>query len=385
MLPHRHQTFGSGDSLVIRTNQRLPPISDLLRDVPLPPSLPSSQLPPGERPYPTIYSPTFPPHLLCSPTFCPGAFPTWSTSPPLSWSASQQYTQFPASSRPVDSQRKFISYADRDRPRRTIKQQTRPRRGSTLSDPGPQPRRLEAAATCQPAPPGPCTTAAGPPKPKRNNQPFTFEQEAFVIYHRVELGLPWAEVRDAFMARWPVPARSVGGLQCAYYRTNLELPVVTPEGLLVLVDPGEEEEGGEAAGELAQMTPPASPGAPTSPSPSHASLSSSSPPPSAGGVVVVEGARGGGSEPGGSPGRPREWYKLYRGVAYRTRMVKCRSARISLTERFPEELLDERNDWVREEHRVAARDAAERRRRQREGWLAAQAMRKRRKVINGLN
>ncbi|AEO57672.1 hypothetical protein MYCTH_2304109 [Thermothelomyces thermophilus ATCC 42464] len=366
MLPHGCQTLGSGDSLVIRTNQRLPPISDLLRDVPLPPSPPSSQPPSQKQSYPTILPPMFPTPIPCSPTFFPGAFPTWSASPPRSRSASQQYTQFPPLSRPVDLRRASIPCADRDRDRqrRTTKQQARLRRGSTLSDPGPQPRqhhpppnnsltrRPEAAAIRQPAPAAPCETAAGPPKPKRNNQPFTFEQEAFVIYHRVELGLCWAEVRDAFMARWPALKRSVGSLQCAYYRTNLELPVVTPDGLLVLVDPEEE------AGELAQMTPPASPG-PISPSSSSfclSSFSSSSSSPSGG--LVDEGAKGG-SESGGSSGRPREWYKLYRGVAYRTRMVKCRSARISLTERFPEELLDERNDWVREEHRVAASGAGE--------------------------
>jgi hypothetical protein len=53
------------------------------------------------------------------------------------------------------------------------------------------------------------------------------------------------------------------------------------------------------------------------------------------------------------------WYKYYKGVAYRTRKVPCRKGRYSLMERFPEELVDERHDWVREEHRVMARGIGE--------------------------
>ncbi|KAL2168630.1 hypothetical protein VTG60DRAFT_6974 [Thermothelomyces hinnuleus] len=178
MLPHRCQTLGSGDSLVIRTNQRLPPISDLLRDVPLPPSLPSSQPPSQKQSYPTILPPTSPTPIPCSPTFFPGAFPTWSTSPPCSRSASQQYTQFPPLSRPVDLRRATIPCADRDRQRRTTKQQARLRSGLTLSDPGPQPRqhhpppnnsllrRPKAAATRQP---GPAAPARRPGDPRSRN------------------------------------------------------------------------------------------------------------------------------------------------------------------------------------------------------------------------
>src|SRR5690606_14050942 len=65
MFPHRHQTLGLGDSLVIRTNQRLPPISDLLKDVPLPLSRLSSQPLSREQPYPAIHPQTFPPPISC--------------------------------------------------------------------------------------------------------------------------------------------------------------------------------------------------------------------------------------------------------------------------------------------------------------------------------
>ncbi|KAK4147021.1 uncharacterized protein C8A04DRAFT_25216 [Dichotomopilus funicola] len=187
-----------------------------------------------------------------------------------------------------------------------------------------------------------------PPKQKRNNKPYTFEQEAFVVYHRIDLDLPWERVRQAYMARWPDIARSVGGLECAYYRANGRVPDVISTGgdstgELVLV------EGGEREVDL--------------------------------GGCEVRGGSGSDEEDdreegeGGEEEEGKEVYKVYKGVAYRTRGVKCRKARISLLERFPEELVDERNEWVRAEHRVVARDAAEKRRRQREEWLAVCSMR----------
>ena len=141
---------------------------------------------------------------------------------------------------------------------------------------------------------------------RRNNKPYTFEQEAFLIYHRVDLHLTWGEVRAAFLARWPHLERTVGGLECIYYRTNAVLPATTPDGLLVLVDPAVEAGVGARAGEY-----------------------------------------GFGDE--GKVG-----YKYYRGVAYRTLQVKCRAGEIPLMERFPEELVEEGNEWVRAEHKTAA-------------------------------
>ncbi|SPQ22403.1 3e0d3e0b-be38-426a-90b7-b03667cf095f [Thermothielavioides terrestris] len=222
-----------------------------------------------------------------------------------------------------------------------------------------------------PNPPAPSPAPAGKEKAKakekekRNNQPYTFEQEAFVIYHRVELDLPWDRVREAFMARWPAPDRSVSGLECAYYRTNGRLPATTPDGLLVLVDPeaeaagmGREEKGfgGEGLGWAQRRKGVCE---------------------RAGEGLVEEEEeeeeKNKGKEAAGDGGGGAGQYLYYRGVAYRTRAVKCRRAKISLMERFPEELVDERNDWVRHEHRVMARDIAERRRRQREEFLASKA------------
>lgn len=136
------------------------------------------------------------------------------------------------------------------------------------------------------------------------------------------------------MARWPDIARSVGGLECAYYRANGRVPDVVfsgnrnPGGELVLVEGGEREE--DVVGDEVK-----------------------------GGSGSSDGEDEKGREEGEDEGEGKEVYKVYKGVAYRTRGVKCRKARISLLERFPEELVDERNEWVRAEHRVAARDAGE--------------------------
>ncbi|KAK4247760.1 hypothetical protein C7999DRAFT_14242 [Corynascus novoguineensis] len=412
-LLHMHHNFGSGDSLAIRLNHRLPPISNLLKDMPLPPSPP--------QPHTSVFPSTLPAPISCSPSFFSNAYPDRSTLPPRPRSVPQQHrggllppprstdprrasiqcigADFNTANRPysVPERNPFHHHHRaspdicRDRQRRNSKHQARLRRGSTpSSNPSDRdnyhivtpntspPRRHKPSATRQRAPPptpsrGPHLVSPPPLKPKRNNQPFTFEQEAFIIYHRVELALPWAEVRRAYMARWPALRRSVSGLQCAYYRTNLELPVVTADGLLVLIDPESDPDldlassqnpAGEAApvsNTFCPTTEPTPPGSPelVSSSPSSCySISSSST------FGVMQAATASEGEEGGSTVldnavRPREWYKFYRGVAYRTRRVKCRSARISLTERFPEELLDEKNDWVREEHRAAARDVGE--------------------------
>ncbi|KAG7290527.1 hypothetical protein NEMBOFW57_000530 [Staphylotrichum longicolle] len=191
---------------------------------------------------------------------------------------------------------------------------------------------------------------------KRNNQPYTFEQEAFVIYHHVDLDLPWEQVRALYMARWPAIDRTVGGLECAYYRTNLRMPVTTAGGDLLLVDPEAEQQQQQHhhAHGGAAMTPPATP-----------ELG----PTAAAGDADEDG--------GGAAAKKQVWYLHYKGVAYRTKMVKCRKAKVALMERFPEELLDGANEWVREEHRVMARGAAERRRLQREEFLGARAVQSR--------
>ncbi|KAK0722731.1 hypothetical protein B0T26DRAFT_230367 [Lasiosphaeria miniovina] len=121
---------------------------------------------------------------------------------------------------------------------------------------------------------------------KQNNKPYTFEQEVFFIYHRVELGMKWKEVAARYMERFPArepnDVRTDDGLTCAYYRTNGHLPVFSKDGLLV-IDPGSKHR--------------------------------------------------------------------YRGVPYKAKEIKCRSALVSMLQRFPEELVDPRNDYILPEHR----------------------------------
>ncbi|KAK3296009.1 uncharacterized protein B0H64DRAFT_374156 [Chaetomium fimeti] len=425
-LPRIHHDLGLGDSLGIYIDQRLPPISTLLRDVPPPPA----QL----QPYPSFPPSPLPSPIGPSPSLFSAPYPHWSTLPPRPQSVSGHYPGFLPPSPSLGPRRASTdcigtgtsttprSYSvptrtpfhhhrsspDCDRQRRSTKDHARLRRSSSselnpdhhrttpTSPTGPTPISPSVASRTRPRktkptttnPPSKKTTSGGneePPTPdappktatpasattttsKRNNQPYTFEQEAFFVYHRVDLDLPWSDVCRAYMARWPSIPRSVSGLECAYYRTNAHLPVVGPDGLLVLVDPAVD---GAVDGHSHQVvggdmpTPPGSPGV-VSPSSSFG----------VGGEVVGEEVVV--DEEGE---KKREWYKMYRGVAYRTRQVKCRKARFPLMERFPEELVDERNDWVRPEHRAEARVLAENRRRQREEWLAARAARPHQRVV----
>ncbi|KAL2130849.1 hypothetical protein VTI74DRAFT_5853 [Chaetomium olivicolor] len=345
------------------THQRLPPISDLLNGVP----------PPFAKAQATAF-PVFPPTPLLSPvglsplplsTF----YPVQPAPPPRAQSVPGQNPGFlipPPQLGPRRASADCIGNAsrsfsarsalhrqhrgtpERERQRRNSKQAARlQRRGSDNSidfhsivintDPNLlSHRRPSLTATPSPSTSPTSITAAalgnsptsGKQKQKHNNKPYTFEQEAFFIYHRVDLDMTWEQVRAAFMARWPGLERKVSGLECAYYRTNLHLPETTDDGLLVLVDPEQQQQQQQQ------------------------------------------------QQDGGGPDKGAEalpGYKYYKGVAYRTKQVKCRSARISLMERFPEELVDEGNEWVREEHRVLARDVAEKRRRQREEFLTAKA------------
>lgn len=121
---------------------------------------------------------------------------------------------------------------------------------------------------------------------KQNNKPYTFEQEVFFIYHRVELGMKWKDVAERYMERFPArepnDVRTDDGLTCAYYRTNGHLPVFSEDGLLVI---------------------------------------------------------------------DLESKHRYRGVPYKVKQIKCRSALVSMLQRFPEELVDPRNDYILPEHR----------------------------------
>jgi hypothetical protein len=106
------------------------------------------------------------------------------------------------------------------------------------------------------------------------------------------------------MARWPGTARNISELRTVYSHTNRRIPVTTADGELELVDPKVEE---------------------------HQHYD----------------------------GKKKQGYLEYKGVVCRAKMVLCRDAGVSLMERFPEELVDTENDWVREDHRELARSAGE--------------------------
>ncbi|KAK3906331.1 hypothetical protein C8A05DRAFT_11911 [Staphylotrichum tortipilum] len=388
----------SGDWLGIHIDQRLPPISDLLRDVPPPPPPPALSRPSVVSPWMTLPTPVA---SSPSPTGFPTTYPTWSALPPRPRSVPGQYAgflppsppslvprrasadcpnatprSFSVPGRPVAAHHHQPTSPDHERDRRqrrSTKQHTRRWRGDSSS-----PSFSPNPSLSSPDSDSPDTAPAVKPiraadksavqrkhhhqhlqhphqqhhqqqqKGKRNNTPYTFEQEAFFIYHRIDLDLSWEQVRRAYMARWPSIERTVSGLECSYYRTNGHLPETTPDGLLVLVAP--EAAAAAAAAAAAgdgQLTPPATPDL----------------------VERREGGRTAGRDQSrgsdddedeeGKKKKKDPGYMWYRGAAYRTKSIKCRKARISLLERFPEELVDEANDWVREEHRVLARGVGE--------------------------
>ena len=74
-------------------------------------------------------------------------------------------------------------------------------------------------------------TASGPHITRR----YSEEQAHFVIYHIVDLQLPWKEVEARFKRWFPTELdRSEGGLQSIFYRCNEAIPCLTPDGLLEL-------------------------------------------------------------------------------------------------------------------------------------------------------
>jgi hypothetical protein len=170
-----------------------------------------------------------------------------------------------------------------------------------------------------------------------------------MVYHRVDLKMDWDEVRAAHMARFPGLNRTVSGLECAYYRLNGAVPATTPDGLLLLFDPEVDTEHEQSDGDHQHGD-----GAEWGPQGQLHGVEELTPP---GTPEMEKGSSG--EETEDDEGKKKVWYKYYRGAAYRTRQIKCRKAEVSLMERFPEELVDEKNDWVREDHRALARGIGE--------------------------
>ncbi|KAM7202101.1 hypothetical protein V8F20_004555 [Naviculisporaceae sp. PSN 640] len=70
---------------------------------------------------------------------------------------------------------------------------------------------------------------------KRSNEKYTPTQECFIIYHKAEKNLTWKQLEEAYeKINVDQPHRSESALSCCYYRTNYNIPVTTPDGLLIL-------------------------------------------------------------------------------------------------------------------------------------------------------
>ncbi|KAK3375451.1 hypothetical protein B0H63DRAFT_279489 [Podospora didyma] len=134
---------------------------------------------------------------------------------------------------------------------------------------------------------------------KQNNVAYTFEQLMFVRYHKEDLGMEWKAVTSLFRERWPAPAdkphpeRTLAGLESVFYRDNLRLPEMTDDGFMIL-------------------------------------------------------------DREGQPGQKKA--ETYEGFPFKTRVVKCREAKIPLSDAFPMELLNPANDYILPEHRELWRD-----------------------------
>ncbi|KXX79480.1 hypothetical protein MMYC01_203731 [Madurella mycetomatis] len=332
--------------------QSLPPISQLLRDIPPPQAAaystsPLTPLPSTPGSFPSIFSPQYPnwqalpsrpqsaPYDslgLCPPRSPRGSNPAYNI--PRCFSV-PEITRFSPSSSPLLSpRRRYRPSPERRLGRRSSAPYSLANRRLLERE---RERERTRSKSRSPPPEAPEELYTGD-RPKRNNKPYTFEQEMFIIYHRIDLEMTWDQLHMAYMARWPDLRREVGGLECAYYRTNLHMPATTGDGLLILPDLDHLGAGGT---EIRDM--------------------------------VEEGTVPGHHLHTEDEAAGEQKWRGYRGVPHLTKEVKCRVARVSLMERFPEELVEEGYDWVRAEHRALARGFAERRRLQREAWLAANA------------
>ncbi|KAK3401235.1 hypothetical protein B0T20DRAFT_505487 [Sordaria brevicollis] len=171
------------------------------------------------------------------------------------------------------------------------------------------------------------SSSTGTSKGKKQNIQYTNEQNMFIIYHKDDLELPWAEIEKRYNARFPGLYRTAGGLNCNYYRLNAKLPRTEDSDKFSLIFDERPRYDPENPGEMLPLT-----------------------------------------------------WDEYEGVRYQTVHVQVRQAAkvlghpIGLMWRYPEELVKEENEWVLEEHRVKAREPAASRRYQREMWKRSQQL-----------
>ena len=146
-------------------------------------------------------------------------------------------------------------------------------------------------------------------KGKKQNIQYTTEQNNFIIYHKDDLELPWAEIEKRYNLRFPGLYRTAGGLNCNYYRLNAKLPRTEDADKFSLIFDERPRYDPENPGKQLPLT-----------------------------------------------------WDEYEGVRFQTVHVQVRQAAkvlghpIGLMWRCPEELCKEENEWVLEEHRERARE-----------------------------
>ncbi|KAK0711120.1 hypothetical protein B0H67DRAFT_275248 [Lasiosphaeris hirsuta] len=346
----------AGDTLHIQLDQRLPPISHILGDVLSPNGQRrDSGRAMGAFPFSSSTASGLPTPLLTPTSPSSPGFPFYGNSPTFPARSQSMPSLAPLQSEPPASP---LPSKSQDRG-----ENLSPRLNSALTRHTRRrtnPNRIEESIkSCRRQEPYPKVEKKDKKKEKskRQNTPYTENQEFFIRYHAVDLGLSWNDVQIEFVQWYPEgPQRSITGLNCGYYRANKKIPVLTADGLLVLADP------------------------------------SSSLPPL--GVVITEKDCGERKDKNvcNDWWSDDEWIILgkldekkdekdehekekyfwwdYRGVRYLAVEIQVRTKKSKLRDAFPEDLVDERNKWVQPEHREETRMLAERRRLQREDWLA---------------
>ncbi|KAK4177066.1 hypothetical protein QBC36DRAFT_185984 [Triangularia setosa] len=169
-------------------------------------------------------------------------------------------------------------------------------------------------------------------KGKRSNLKYTSEQQVFIIFHREDLNGAWKDIENAYINQWPaedpLDNRTITGFQCIFYRQNLLVPLMnnTDEKLLVL------------------DAPPFLTTNPAGADPKNSDL-----------VLNEDFAE----------------YVVYKGVPHRLEEGKVRKygRQRLLLERLPEELVEQRYDWLPRDYLVKAGEIASKRNAQRWQWL----------------